>query len=98
MFAVKLADEDTERQARYRHMATARRNAAELARAYGTPVEVVTFDREGRRKVRTIIHPDGRAAPPPQAVTDEREGCVRHEGRPCFCTPCRAERKAARRG
>lgn len=81
-----------------RHMATARRNAVALAERTGSPVEVCTHDANGARRVRTIIHPDGRAAPPTSAETDPREGCVRHEGRTCFCTPCRAERRASARG
>lgn len=80
----------------YRHAATARAVAVELAAELSLPVEVCTTDAKGRRKVRTVIQPDGSAKPPSNVERDVREGCVRDEGRACFCTPCRAERKAAR--
>ena len=79
-----------------RHMATARQRAREWAATTGEAVEVCTHDREtGRRRIRTIIRPDGSAAPPP-GMTAGREDCTRDSGRPCFCTPCRDERRKAR--
>ncbi len=77
------------------HASTARKAALRLATELSEPVEVCTLGSQ-YRKVRTIIHPDGRAAAPPKAETPAREACVRHTGRACYCTPCRLDRQAGR--
>lgn len=95
MFTLWVQDE--QQRGPYNHMTTARKVAVSLAAELSEAVEVCTHDaKTGRRRIRTIIHPEGRAAPPPGMEQPEREGCVAHEGRACFCTPCRAARKARR--
>jgi hypothetical protein len=91
MFSLYVNDQH---RAQYRHMTTARSAAKLLAQTTNLPVEVCTHDAStGARRVRTIIHPDGRAAAP-EGMATGREGCVAHEGKTCFCTPCRDERRA----
>lgn len=75
-----------------RHASTARKRAATAARFLGRNMAVV---RNGDR-VAYVIGPDGRVSTPPGVTVAERENCTRGSGRPCFCTACRAERKAGR--
>ena len=50
----------------------------------------------GKARPAYVVRVDGSSAPPTTMQAPGREDCKRAEGVPCFCTPCRAERKAAR--
>lgn len=75
----------------YKHASTARKEARREADATDAPVAVMRDD-----KTTYIMHPDGRAerAPASQAPSPA-EDCVQGvEDRACFCSPCRAIRRA----
>lgn len=74
-----------------RHARTARERATRVARFLGQSMAVVRGDR-----VAYIIRPDGTVSTPPGMTVQAREGCRRASGRACFCSACRAERKAGR--
>lgn len=73
------------------HAATARDKARIVATAAQRPVEVL---RGG--KPAYVMMPDGNVTPPGGVVVAPRSVCTKDSGRPCFCTPCREDRKAAR--
>lgn len=73
------------------HAVTARSAARHAAKTRIEPVQVM----RGAR-VAYVMHPDGSTTPPPGAIEPPRMNCTRGSGRPCFCQPCRDDRKAAR--
>jgi hypothetical protein len=79
-----------------RHMATARRRAIELSERDDRPIQISRISGAGLMKPTLIVNPDGRCSRPTGTKpTTEREDCKRERGA-CFCTACRAERRAAR--
>jgi hypothetical protein len=78
-----------------RHGSTARRAAREAAARAECDVLVARIV-DGEVRPAYVVRPDGRQANPPGSVAVQREACTAGNGRPCFCTACRAERKAAK--
>lgn len=76
-----------------RHATTARKRALAAARDAGRSVTVKRGDRAAY-----TVSPEGHVGQPEGVIVDERERCKRALGTdgPCFCSTCRAERKAAR--
>lgn len=79
-----------------RHMTTARSRAIELSAKDGRAIQITRIAGAGLMKVTLIVEPDGRCRRPAKSKPVAREDCKRDSGQPCFCSPCRAERKAAR--
>ena len=79
-----------------RHMATARSRAIELSERDDRPIQISRISGAGAMKPTLIVNPDGRCSRPAGTKAPAREDCKRDSGQPCFCSPCRAERRAAR--
>lgn len=77
------------------HATTARRAAFEAAARAECDVGIYRLVGKTLRPAYRV-QPSGRVLPPVGVEVPERERCVRDEGKPCFCTPCRAERREAR--
>lgn len=81
-----------------RHMQTARSRALELSAEDGRAIQISRIGKGGIMRACLIVNPDGHTQRPRRAkAANPREDCKRDSGRACFCTACRAERKAARR-
>lgn len=71
------------------HASTIRRAAGKLAEVNRRSVRVL---RAGT--VSYVIDPDGTRRPPNDVKVSPREQCTASDdGPPCFCTPCRAQRR-----
>lgn len=94
MFTITYTINGTEAAEPCRHATTARARA--LAAAAETNHNVVV-SRAG--KPAYSVTPAGHILPPEGAQTAPREDCKRALGTdgPCFCSSCRAERRAERR-
>lgn len=74
------------------HATTIRREATALAESSGRSVRVMRGD-----ACAYVMDPDGTRRPPDGAVFEQRENCTRSaDGPACFCTACRADRRAGR--
>ncbi len=72
------------------HMTTARARALVAARESGRKVQI---SRNGI--VSLTVSPDGEFGRPLHSrPVSEVEDCTKGTGRVCFCSPCRAERRA----
>ena len=78
-----------------RHMQTARAKAVATARHHSRPILISRISNAGNLRPSLVIEPSGRAHRPPSTKAVSREDCRRETG-PCFCSPCRAERREAR--
>lgn len=80
-----------------RHASTARRAAREAAARAESDVLIVRVVKDAMQPAY-VVTPDGRQKNPPGTVAVQRETCTAEDGsgRPCWCTACRAARKAAR--
>jgi hypothetical protein len=80
------------------HAATARKHARAAAERSGHDVLITRIVGGGRLKPSSVVKPDGsNGRPPGSRPASRREDCKRDSGQRCFCTACRAERKAAAR-
>lgn len=79
-----------------RHMTTARSRALQISGDVDRPIQISRISGAGQMKVTLVVDPDGHCRRPAKSKPVAREDCTRGTGRPCFCSPCRAERKAAR--
>lgn len=89
--------EDGEPVGAVNHMSTARGNAVLSAALHGERVQISRvvgeFDRDCRPCL--IVTPEGEARMPLHAEPmNRRERCTKDTGRACFCSPCRAARRA----
>jgi hypothetical protein len=79
------------------HAATARKYAREAAELSGRDVLITRIVGAGTMKPSAVVHPDGSGSRPPGTrAANPREDCKRATGEHCWCSACRAERRAAR--
>lgn len=78
-----------------RHARTVRHVARDMAAAHGRAIQVVRIVAD-EVTAAYIIDPDGTRRPPEGTKFEQRENCIAPEGKMCFCTACRADRRAGR--
>lgn len=79
------------------HASTARKHARAAADRSGKDVLITRIVKGGQLKPSTVIRAAGGSGRPPGfKPANARENCKRDSGQRCFCTACRAERKATR--
>src|ERR1043165_3125074 len=79
-----------------RHMTTARGHARRAAELSGKDVLITRIVGAGTMKPSAVVHPDGSGSRPPGTrAANPREDCKRASGERCWCSACRAERRAA---